>query len=312
MKQEKRVVPHELGVCRIDRAVRQLYQVSWGKARSWIESGKITLEGNTVLSPETEGQPGQEIIYTENAPDPKGLHPKQIVWMDRHLIVAEKPSGLLTVPFDEDDRDCFCRQIRIYLSHSGPQIKKKRSALPPLLVVQRLDKDTSGLMVFARTSAGQDGLQEQFREHTVVRRYAAIVHGEMGSTTIRSHLFKNRGNGRRESVECSPNAPRESEEEGKLAVTHVQLERRYRGATFVSCRLETGRTNQIRIHLCEHGHPVLGDAIYRRNYVVIQAPRLMLHAAELGFIHPVSGEKLHFESALPKEFTELLSGLTPL
>jgi 23S rRNA pseudouridine1911/1915/1917 synthase len=172
--------------------------------------------------------------------------------------------------------------------------------------VHRIDRETSGLVVFARNVPASRILAEQFRLHTTHRRYLAIVAGRVVARTITTRLARDRGDGRRGST---------SAEDGKEAITHVSpLEHFGSTATLVECRLETGRTHQIRIHLAECGHPVCGERVYvppRRGGTKDEprAPRVMLHAAELGFVHPVTGDELRFSSPLPADIRRLLGEL---
>jgi 23S rRNA pseudouridine1911/1915/1917 synthase len=225
--------------------------------------------------------------------------------VDEHVIVAEKPAGVPTVrhPAERDWLeprrrlvptldDLVLRQLGQRLPH------KKHDSRPRLRIVQRLDKETSGLVVFARSVEAERGLGRQFKAHTVTRRYLAVVRGFVTAQTLRSTLVRDRGDGKRGS---GPPAA------GKDAVTHIDVTERMPGYTLVSCRLETGRTHQIRIHLAELGHPVCGDAVYRGKYGqppiadISGAPRLALHATELGFVHPISGEAMHWEMPLPPD-----------
>jgi 23S rRNA pseudouridine1911/1915/1917 synthase len=153
-------------------------------------------------------------------------------------------------------------------------------------------------------------LAEQFRLHTTHRRYLAIVVGRVGAGTIRTRLLRDRGDGRRGSTDGE-----DDEDEGKLAITHVAPVEHFGDAyTLVECRLETGRTHQIRIHMSETGHPVCGEPVYAQTRKgnakdESKAPRTMLHAAELGFVHPVTGDELRFESPLPADMRKLLADL---
>jgi 23S rRNA pseudouridine1911/1915/1917 synthase len=233
-----------------------------------------------------------------------------IRFLDTHVVVVEKPSGISTVrhPAERawterrrslmptlDDRLQFAIATRL---------KQPRATLPRLRVVQRLDKETSGLVVFARSPLAEVELGRQFRRHTVIRRYLALVAGEVLPQTVRSFLARDRGDGRRGST----NIP----SLGKEAVTHIDVAERLPGYTVLSCRLETGRTHQIRIHLAELGHPVCGDPVYhvRRDGSVIPdesgAPRLVLHAVELGVRHPASGNELHWEMPLPDDLRQFV------
>jgi 23S rRNA pseudouridine1911/1915/1917 synthase len=174
----------------------------------------------------------------------------------------------------------------------------------PLGVVQRLDKATSGILVFARNFAAKKHLAQQLRFHTMERRYLAIAHGDVAPGTFRSYLVEDRGDRMRGSAS-------QGRREGQLAVTHVERLERLAGATLVGCRLETGRTHQIRIHLAERGHPLVGEAVYIRDFkgTLIPAPRLMLHAAELGFEHPTDGRRMRFETPPPADFEQTLARL---
>jgi 23S rRNA pseudouridine1911/1915/1917 synthase len=157
--------------------------------------------------------------------------------------------------------------------------------------------------VFARSFAAKKVLASQLRAHTMHRRYLALAHGRVEKQTFRSYLVKDRGDGLRGTSRFG--------REGQLAVTRVEPVRELAGATLVACQLETGRTHQIRIHLAEAGHPIVGERVYVRNYegALIAAPRPMLHAAELGFIHPVKETPVRFESALPADFERMLKEL---
>jgi 23S rRNA pseudouridine1911/1915/1917 synthase len=185
--------------------------------------------------------------------------------------------------------------------------RQKHDRKPRLRIVQRLDKETSGLVVFARTVDAERGLGMQFRKHTVTRRYLAIVKGIVTPQTIRSTLVRDRGDGRRGSTMLNNT--------GKEAVTHISVVERLPGYTLLSCKLETGRTHQIRIHLAELGHPVCGERVYNRKFNGEPipddsgAPRLALHAAELGFKHPITDEAMHWEMPPPDDLREFLAQL---
>ena len=168
--------------------------------------------------------------------------------------------------------------------------------------VHRLDRDTSGLLVFARTVPAERNLVQQFRAHTVHRRYLAIVLGDVASQTISARIVRDRGDGRRGTTR-NPKL-------GQHAVTHVRPVESLGPYSVVECRLETGRTHQIRIHLSELGHFVCGDKVYSQplhqppQADTSGAPRLALHAAELGFSHPITGEELRFKMPLPRDLQQ--------
>jgi 23S rRNA pseudouridine1911/1915/1917 synthase len=247
----------------------------------------------------------------------------RVVYLDDQVVVVDKPTGITTTrhteelswptrrrqvqpTLDELVPDAISRHL---FARHGARGNKKPRRIPPVRAVHRIDRETSGLVVFARTVPAERILAEQFRAHTTHRRYLAICVGRVGAGTIQTNLVRDRGDGRRGSSET---------EEGKRAVTHVQPVEHFGDAfTLVECRLETGRTHQIRIHLSEIGHPVCGERVYSapRHMKVedtSQAPRVMLHAAELGFVHPESGEDLRFESQLPADMRKLLDRLRSL
>jgi 23S rRNA pseudouridine1911/1915/1917 synthase len=299
-------VPAELADQRLDRVVRELFAVPWSRARAWIRRGKIAIGPDVVTAIDVAARAGQQLRYTEDARPPRGersFDDRCVVHLDTHLIVAAKPAGILTVPY-RGEGESFDKQLRSYLARRTAKPRKRRGALPSLMTVHRLDKGTSGLLVFARTWLAKEGLARQLREHSVTRRYVALVHGAPRSCTITSHLLQDRGDGIRGSRERSPNPKLRRSGKGRRAVTHVELIETVNGISRISCRLETGRTNQIRIQLAELGHPLLGERTYMRGYQGprILAPRLMLHAAELGFVHPATGKLLSFTRRPPADF----------
>jgi 23S rRNA pseudouridine1911/1915/1917 synthase len=246
------------------------------------------------------------------------------VYLDKHVVVVEKPSGMTTTRHSEEqDMSPRRRQLQPTLDELIPRVIAKvegksggkgpkakggpKRGVRQVRAVHRLDRDTSGLLVFARTSEAQEGLEQQFRTHTTKRRYVAVARGSVESQTFESQLVRDRGDGRRGSTTL-PNV-------GKHAVTHVQAIERLGDYTLIECRLETGRTHQIRIHLAESGHPLCGDKVYGQPLFrpgqpdVSGAPRLALCAVELGFVHPISGESLHFESRPPRDFAEFVGRL---
>ena len=258
-----------------------------------IESGKVWIDGRVELEPTRALRPGEVVELRPNAPraDRAHLAGPKLYHLDAWVVVAEKPTGILTIPFEED-RDSLMDRVKRVI----PRIEKK-GVVPPLRAVHRLDKECSGVVVFARTVPAQRNLQEQFAAHTVERAYLALVHGEVEFTTrhtVRSVLVKDRGDGLKGSARA-PDAV------GKEAITHFEVLERFPGATLLRCELETGRTHQIRIHVAELGHPILGEPVYIRDHrgPLFDSPRLMLHATSLGFVHPTTGQGMRFESPMP-------------
>ncbi|MDF3066868.1 MAG: Ribosomal large subunit pseudouridine synthase [Polyangiaceae bacterium] len=283
----------------LDRWLRELLpDKSWNEVRRLARTGKVFVDGAPRLDPTALVPAGAEVELRQNAPRATrtpSLPRSAILYVDGQVVVVTKPPGISTVPYDENERGTLDQLLMETLSDRGRRA--------PLGIVHRIDKETSGVVVFARTTAAKLALKNQFRFHTVGRRYVAIAHGTVRSGTIKSRLVQDRGDGRRGSTE--------NEELGRDAVTHVTSLESLRGATLVECRLETGRTHQIRIHLAERGHPLLGERVYSKTYrgELIPAPRVMLHARELSFEHPGTGERLSFEQRVPDDMEAVLATL---
>jgi 23S rRNA pseudouridine1911/1915/1917 synthase len=288
---------------------------SWSQVRRLIETRRARVGDDVCLDPARRLKAGEVVeLLPRPTPKPHEHEAIQIRFVDQHLVVVEKPSGLSTLRHPSERNwserrkalsptleDLVPGQIAVREGRS------RKGRLPRLRIVQRLDKETSGLVVFARTVAAEAGLGRQFRHHTVVRRYLAIVPGRVRPQRIATNLVRDRGDGRRGSTTLA--------NVGKEAVTHVEVEGFLPGYTVLSCRLETGRTHQIRIHLAEIGHPVCGEKVYQRRLGQPPAPdpsgapRLALHATELGFAHPVTAEPLHWTMPLPKDLQVFLDRL---
>lgn len=288
---------------KLDGVVKSLLAVPWSEARRALETGKIRVDGEVITDGRRFVQKGQTIAFWPRAPRPEtarllSLQDTLLVHVDASVVVVRKPAGISTVPFEDmspdEERGCLDALVR--------ELMAKRDRVrgrAELGVVHRLDKATSGLLVFARTLAAKKHLSQQFRMHTVHRLYVAVAHGDVRKQTCRSHLVADRGDGLRGSRE-----ERGREHGGQWAVTHIEPLERLRGATLIACKLETGRTHQIRIHLAEAGHPLVGESVYVRGYAgpLLPAPRLMLHAAELGFEHPASEKPMFFREPPPPDF----------
>lgn len=237
----------------------------------------------------------------------------RILYVDHQIAVVDKPTGLTTERRPEE-RSWPARRksLQPTLDELLPALLAERRDKPRrspggVILVHRLDRDTSGVMVVARTAAAAKGLVSQFRRHKAERVYRAVVVGRPGTTTIRSRFVRNRGDGLRGST-TSPAA-------GQLAVTHVRELELFGPYTLIECRLETGRTNQIRIHLAERGCPVCGEVKYNRRVdgsTIADgsgAPRLALHAAELRFIHPITDRPMEFASPWPADLEQFAARL---
>jgi 23S rRNA pseudouridine1911/1915/1917 synthase len=281
---------------------RRLPDRSWNDVRRLCESGKVRVDGVVATDPAARVRPGQTLAIEMNAPRPRAVVAGfSVVHDDAHVVVIEKPSGVSSVPYERKETGTAMDLIRDAWRHSG-----RRATATPLYVVHRIDKDTSGLLCFAKTRLAERGLHTIFQRHEATREYLAVAEGDVASRRFESYLVADRGDGIRGSTR--------HRDQGQHSVTHVTAERRLRGATLCRVRLETGRTHQIRIHLSEAGHPLVGETVYVRDLLrdgrqPMPAERLMLHAATLGFVHPVTGEKLDFRCEPPADFTTILRRL---
>ena len=285
-------------------------ELSWRAARERIVAGCVTVDGRVEREAAFRPEPESRIEIAAARPGGTPAVPAiRVIYSDPDVAVVLKPAGVLTVPFEDDDRDTLIALARVALRRR----ESAKGAKPNLTLraVQRLDKETSGLVVFARNISAQRKLQAQLGEHAALRRYLAIAEGTVDAADIESWLVEDRGDGLRGSWRGPGGPPREA----KRAATRFRPIERLAGATLVECELETGRTHQIRIHLSEAGHPVCGDKVYVRkpNGEVFPddsgAPRLALHATELGFEHPASGATLHWSMPLPADLAKLLGRL---
>ena len=289
--------------------------LSWSRIKKLIAQGHIKISKDVCLDPARRVRAAEEVELLVK-PDGKALDKQEIVirHLDEHLVVVEKPPGVNSVrhPAErtwKESRKSLSPTLEDLVTKQIAFLSKKdvKSKSARLRVVQRLDKETSGLLVFARTADAERGLGMQFFNHSVERKYLALIPGTIAPQSIESILVRDRGDGRRGSAPFS--------QPGKKAVTHVHLVEKFQAFTLVGCQLETGRTHQIRIHLAEKGSTVCGEKVYRTtaNGTILPDgsgfPRLALHAAELGFIHPISGEPMHWNMALPEDFSKLLQHL---
>jgi 23S rRNA pseudouridine1911/1915/1917 synthase len=310
------VTPQEAGFTLAKVLRSRLGGPSWNDVRKLIAARRVKV-GDAICSDEARRLQENEVVVLLEHPKPlpRAAHPERLVvrHLDEHVVVVEKPSGVNTVrhpaelEWSEKRRELDPTLEDLTQWAIAHQLNRQGRELPRLRTVHRLDKETSGLVVFARSVLAERELGMEFRKHTVTRRYLVVVPGFLDARTIRSNLVEDRGDGRRGSTQL-PNV-------GKEAVTHVSVEERLPGYTILSCRLETGRTHQIRIHLSEAGHPVCGDKVYvkRPGGEVFddrsEAPRLALHATELGFTHPATGAALHWDMPLPGDLQKFVERL---
>lgn len=311
-----RVLPRQVDTTLASALREWLPGKSWSEVRKLVQARRIMLNGNICVDAARRLRLSDVVkILPRPAPAPPGEEDVRVRYLDAHLVVVEKPAGVTSTRHAEERHwPPRRRQLQPTLDELLPHIilkmegrRRRKGTPPPVRAVHRLDRDTSGLMVFARSRQAEMHLAQQFRRHTTQRRYLAVVRGHVKAQTIASRLVRDRGDGRRGSTTLA--------DVGKQAITHVRPVERLGHYTLVECRLETGRTHQIRIHLAEQGHPVCGEKVYNQPLFgkpipdESGAPRLALHAAELAFEHPVTGERMEFKMPLPPELAEFVARL---
>jgi len=312
--------------------------LAWSRAKTLVESGEVRINGQKITDPATRLKPGKIVQIgvsnprailkakpkappsptpseTESKPKPKpkskvesytGPMP-ELVYADEHIAVFDKPSGLTSTRTHDELRD-FSDRERAYLpvTLQGLAPKILGSTGRQVFAVHRIDRETSGLVIFALKQQAQKDLEDQFREHSISRLYLALTRGVPTTGKIESHIVADRGDGRRGSS---------ADKTGQRAVTFVKLLKESQGYGLVQCRLETGRTHQVRIHLGEAGCPLCGETIYDRP--IHQAPlpdesgaqRIMLHAQTLGIEHPDTKEWMEWTSRPPFDFRTIATTL---
>jgi 23S rRNA pseudouridine1911/1915/1917 synthase len=296
---------------RLDRALADaLPTVSRERLKALIRSGAVEADGKAHRDPATKV--GGSEAFRIAVPEPEAAHneaqdiPLDIVFEDEHLLVVDKPAGLVVHPAAGNADGTL---VNALLHHCGDSLSGIGGVARPG-IVHRIDKDTSGLMLVAKTDVAHVGLAKQFAAHSIDRRYLAIVSGvpRLSKGTIDAPLARSSTNRKKIAVV--------EDGRGKRAVTHWTRLEVLREAALVECRLETGRTHQVRVHMASIGHPLLGDPVYARPSKGHRAllnemnfHRQALHAAELGFTHPVTKNRLSFTSGMPSDMQELFTAL---
>ena len=292
---------------RLDKALAEASGLSRERIKALMGEGRVLLDGKVVSQPSLKPAAGTpfEIRVPEAAPAEAAAQdiPLTIVFEDEHLIVIDKPAGLVVHPAAGNLDGTL---VNALLHHCQGQLSGIGGVARPG-IVHRIDKDTSGLLVVAKTDKAHEGLAAQFADHSIERAYLAVVAGHPlpPAGTVRGAIARSSTNRKKMALV--------EDGRGKHATTHFKTLERLGGAALVECRLETGRTHQVRVHMASIGHPLLGDPVYGRTPPRLRPilhelhfARQALHAAVLGFIHPVSGAALRFESPLPADMTGLL------
>jgi 23S rRNA pseudouridine1911/1915/1917 synthase len=296
---------------RLDRALAAAVpSLSRERLKALISSGAVVgPQGAAVRDPAAKAVAGAYQVFV---PEPRPAHNEaqdialSIVFEDEHLLIVDKPAGMVVHPAAGNFDGTL---VNALLHHCAGRLSGIGGVARPG-IVHRIDKDTSGLLVVAKTDVAHEGLASQFARHSIERRYLAIVSGLPipAGGTIDAPLARSSANRKKMAVV--------REARGKRAVTRYRIVEPLADAALVECRLETGRTHQVRVHMAAIGHPLLGDPVYGRPKPAhrellkrLNFHRQALHAAALGFVHPVSKQNLSFESALPSDIQELLRAL---
>jgi 23S rRNA pseudouridine1911/1915/1917 synthase len=294
---------------RLDRALAEvLPDMSRERLKALIAAGQVTLNGREWRDSAKKAATGQ--VFAVAIPSPTPLHneaqdiPLVVAYEDDDLIVIDKPAGLVVHPAAGNFDGTL---VNALLHHCAGNLSGIGGVARPG-IVHRIDKDTSGLMIAAKTDRAHEGLAKQFHDHSIDRRYKAIVGGipRPPSGTVNAPLARSPQNRKKIAIV----------EGGKRAVTHFSTIETLRDAALIECRLETGRTHQVRVHMASIGHALLGDPVYGRTKQAQKSlletlgfRRQALHAAHLGFIHPVKSVALAFESEMPADMQELFTQL---
>ncbi|MDP3674036.1 MAG: RluA family pseudouridine synthase [Novosphingobium sp.] len=297
----------EAGGARLDKALAEASGLSRERVKALLGEGRVT----PVLPASAKLPAGTR--WTIHVPEAVPLAaaaqdiPLTIAFEDEHLIVVDKPAGLVVHPaagnLDGTLVNALLHHCRGHLSGIGGVARPG--------IVHRIDKDTSGLLVVAKSDIAHEGLARQFADHSIERAYRAVCAGRPlpPAGTIRGAIARSTSD-RKKMALVGPNI---AGSRGKHAVTHYRTLQALEYATYLECKLETGRTHQVRVHLASIGHPLVGDSVYGRPPPAIRPlltrigfARQALHAARLGFVHPVSGERLAFASTLPVDLRELI------
>ncbi len=299
------VVPDEAGGLRLDQALAMLFpDFSRSRLQQWVRQGGVTVDGKQ-LRPRDKVLGGEAVVVVGQVEQEGDVEPEAIaldvVYEDAHILVLNKPVGLVVHP-GAGNRAGTAQNA---LLHHAPALAE----VPRAGIVHRLDKDTSGLMVVAKTLPAHKRLVEQLQARSVKREYLALVNGcPTAGGTVDAPIGRHPRDRLRMAVVDG----------GREAVTHYRLEARFSAHTLLRVRLETGRTHQIRVHMAHRGYPLVGDPLYGRKPLLPKGARdelrealqgfrrQALHAARLGLTHPASGEEMHFEAPLPEDMATLL------
>jgi len=300
------VIPDEYSGLRLDNALVKLFpDYSRARLQKWIKNGNTTVNGTQMRSKDVVSG-GEEVLLNVELQDEVELEPENIpldiIFEDQALLVINKPAGFIVHPGAGHSSGTMANA----LLHKFPQIR----SVPRVGIVHRLDKDTTGLLVVAKDIKTHTHLVEQLQQRSVTRKYVALVHGVFISGGTFDEPIG------RHSVDRKKMAVKPSN--GREAITHYRIRKKFTGFSLLDISLETGRTHQIRVHLSHHKHPIIGDRVYGRKLnsgksellsLLASFPRQALHAENLSFVHPVTKEQVSFSAPIPDGFQELIDAL---
>ncbi|MFC3100343.1 RluA family pseudouridine synthase [Altererythrobacter lauratis] len=294
---------------RLDKALAEASGLSRERVKALIAEGQVIVAGQLAASASAKVAAGVNYAIAVPPPDDPQAHPQDIplvvVFEDADLIVVDKPAGMVVHPAAGNADGTL---VNALLHHCQGQLSGIGGVARPG-IVHRIDKDTSGLLVVAKSDRAHEGLARQFADHSVERAYMAVCQGHPSPPqgTIAKRL--GRSDADRKKMAVLP----DDASRGKHAVTHYRTLEKLEGCTLIECRLETGRTHQVRVHLASIGHALVGDPVYGRTSTQLRPilnrlgfQRQALHAAVLGFVHPATGTFQRFESPLPPDMRELI------
>jgi len=282
---------------RLDVCAAESFEITRNTAQKLIKSGHILLNSG-MADKKTRVKAGDECILNLPEPVPSSIEaeniPLTIVYEDSELLVVNKSRGMVVHPAPGH----YCGTlVNALMFHCGQELSGINGVLRPG-IVHRIDKDTSGILVVAKTDRAHVSLASQLGDHSMIREYNAIAHGvvQPDCLTINKPIGRHFVDRKRMAV---------TDRNSKAAITHIRVLRRFKRFSHIQANLETGRTHQIRVHLSHIGHPLLGDEVYgAKNQRSLGGQ--MLHAKKLGFSHPVTDEKMLFETELPTYFKDVL------
>ncbi|HEY6815102.1 MAG TPA: RluA family pseudouridine synthase [Croceibacterium sp.] len=293
---------------RLDKALAEASGLSRERVKALIGEGRVTVGGKPASQASAKSAGGSFAIELPPPAEAKAAPeeiPLVIAYEDAHLIVVDKPAGMVVHPAAGNLDGTL---VNALLHHCNGNLSGIGGVARPG-IVHRIDKDTSGLLVVAKSDVAHEGLSRQFADHSLERAYLAVCNGhpQPSTGTISGRIGRSDANRKKMAV-----LPKDSSR-GKHAVTHYALQKKMDGCSLIECRLETGRTHQVRVHLASIGHALLGDPLYGRATSALRPilqrlgfNRQALHAAVLGFVHPVTSDKLRFTSDLPPDMKELI------